>query len=390
MTTRGFVSIPTFGLVEYPRVKRDEWDLSVIIPTRNEAGNIEKLLIRIQDALSETPIEVIFIDDSLDDTPQVIRTAIKKFPKLHVRLIHRPSGRRRGGLGGAVIVGLKAARSEYACVMDGDLQHPPEKLPDLLHTAVETHADLVVASRRNQESQMRGLNKLRNMVSLGLDLLARFFFPGKLQGISDPLTGFFLVRLHAIDLDSLHPNGFKILMEILIRNPEMRKAEVPFSFEKRFAGDSKASVEEAWRYLNLLLSLRFGDKGSRLIIFTAVGLSGILINTLCMYITTGFLGIFYLVSTTIATLISSLWNFFLTEKLIYPSKNIAAGKGSRLIFFLMINTLALILRIPMIYQMTGAMGFHYLISNLISLLILAVMRYATPDNLIWRSKVDLI
>ena len=61
--------------------------------------------------------------------------------------------------------------------MDGDLQHPPELLPVLLHTAKEKHVDLVVATRRNQQSQVTGLNITRNLISRGLDLDCPVIFP---------------------------------------------------------------------------------------------------------------------------------------------------------------------------------------------------------------------
>ena len=97
------------------------------------------------------------------------------FPAQNVRLIHRSPEEQVGGLGGAVVVGLKAAHADYACVMDGDLQHPPEMVPVLLKTAIEQQADLVVATRRSEDSRVSGLNTARNLISRGLDMVARLF-----------------------------------------------------------------------------------------------------------------------------------------------------------------------------------------------------------------------
>ena len=119
--------------------------------------------------------EVLFVDDSTDDTPQVIQESIPHFPNLNIRLLHRSAEQRTGGLGGAVLLGLQNARAEFACVMDGDLQHPPELIPLLLRTAHEKGVDLVAATRRTDESQVTGLNTARNLISRGLDLLARAF-----------------------------------------------------------------------------------------------------------------------------------------------------------------------------------------------------------------------
>src|SRR5512140_1168333 len=170
MTTN---SLSYSGVVTQPRrVGQSDLDLSVIVPTRNESGNIDVLLTRIENAFGGSSnlgarLEVIFVDDSTDNTPQTVEEAIARFPDLHVRLIHRPPEKRSDGLGGAVTTGLAAARSEYACVMDGDLQHPPEMVPLLLRTARERQADLVVATRRSVKSEVTGLNLARNMISRG-------------------------------------------------------------------------------------------------------------------------------------------------------------------------------------------------------------------------------
>ncbi len=174
MTTTEVLSSKIFS--QETRANQNNLAISIIVPTRNEAGNINALLTSIRNSFYGTFIEVIFVDDSTDDTPQVVETAIKDFPAQNVRLIHRLPEQQTGGLGGAVVVGLKAARADYACVMDGDLQHPPEVVPVLLKTAIENNADLVVATRRSEESRVTGLNTARNLISLGLDFTARIFF----------------------------------------------------------------------------------------------------------------------------------------------------------------------------------------------------------------------
>ncbi len=175
MTTTGVLSSKVF--TRETRANQNHLAVSIIVPTRNEAGNIKALLTRFRNSFYGTSIEVIFVDDSTDDTPQVVEAAVTDFPAQNVRLIHRLPEQQTGGLGGAVVVGLKAARADYACVMDGDLQHPPEVAPVLLQTALEQNADLVVATRRSDESRVTGLNTARNLISLGLDLTARVFFP---------------------------------------------------------------------------------------------------------------------------------------------------------------------------------------------------------------------
>jgi dolichol-phosphate mannosyltransferase len=361
--------------------------LTIVVPTRNEAGNIRPLLTNLRNAFYGTSIEVIFVDDSTDETPQVVEASVEQFPYQHVRLIHRPPEQRAGGLGTAVVAGLRAVKTEYACVMDGDLQHPAEVVPQLLKTAVEKKADLVVATRRNEKSQVTGLSATRNMISKGLDLVARLFFSRQLRGVSDPLTGFFLVRVKAVDLEALHPNGFKILMEILVRNPNLVKGEVPFHFGTRFSGESKASASEAWKYLNLLWSMRFGGSAFiRFVLFAGVGFSGIFVNSLAVYLVTDKLHIYYLYSAALATVASTVWNFALTEALVYRNQKRAKGMWGRFGLFFIMNSVALALRTPMIYLLTTLMGVYYVASNLISLVVLTVLRFLLADNLIWGQK----
>ena len=120
--------------------------LSLVIPTRNEAGNIEELVSRIERATAGFPAEIIFVDDSTDDTPAVV-SEVSRRSRLPVSLIHRPPESRGNGLGGAVVEGMRAATGEWVCVMDADLQHPPEVIPSLLERARRTGAEIVVASR---------------------------------------------------------------------------------------------------------------------------------------------------------------------------------------------------------------------------------------------------
>jgi dolichol-phosphate mannosyltransferase len=218
--------------------------LSIVVPTRNEVDNIDELVRRLEHCLSGVSAEIVFVDDSSDQTPQAIE-AVSARAQLPVVLIHRPPEQRIGGLGGAVVEGLRAARAPWVCVMDADLQHPPELIPELLDRAQQDHADLVLASRYDKHSSHQGLGRARTLISRGLHTIARVMFPGQLHNVSDPLTGFFLVRREAIDADKLHPRGFKILLEILIRFPELRVAGNTFQFgnlRRRQSLDAEAST----------------------------------------------------------------------------------------------------------------------------------------------------
>ncbi len=232
------------GNEDAPRPK-----LSLVIPTRNEAVGIEELLQHLSSTM-DAPTEIVFVDDSDDATPWSVRrlTDDRTWGNLSIRLVHRTENRRRGGLGSAVCEGLRRASGEWVCVLDADLQHPPEVVLDLLKTAEEESVDVVVASRHLATGRDEGLSPSRRLVSKGCAVAAKSIFPLRLRKVSDPLSGFFLVRRDAIDPDQLRPHGFKILLEILGRNPKLKVAEVGYVFGERYAGVSKASVREGLRY----------------------------------------------------------------------------------------------------------------------------------------------
>jgi dolichol-phosphate mannosyltransferase len=203
----------------------------------------------------------LFVDDSDDGTPEVI-AAMAPNPAFRVAVIHRLPGQRGGGLGGAVLAGIQAAQTKWVCVMDADLQHPPELLRALLEEARRSKADVVVASRYCPGGDVGDFTAARAAVSRSSGMLARMLFPRRLRGVSDPLSGFFLIRRAAVDLTALRPRGFKILLEILVRGGPLTTSEIAFRFGERYAGESKASLREGVRYLHRLIELRVGGPAS--------------------------------------------------------------------------------------------------------------------------------
>src|SRR5579884_2227433 len=124
-------------------------DLSVIVPTRNEHANIQPLLEALQNTLAGLHVEVIFVDDSDDDTPEIIKDAARTMgaSRFHIQLEHRAAGvERAGGLATAVVHGMNVARAEYIAIMDADLQHPPEQLRVFYDLAAAEDVDLVIAT----------------------------------------------------------------------------------------------------------------------------------------------------------------------------------------------------------------------------------------------------
>ena len=230
--------------------------VSVIIPTRDEAECIEPLVERLTHSLHGITSEIIFADDSSDDTPSII-AEIADTSKVPVVLVHRPVGERVGGLGGAVVAGLSVASGEVAVVMDGDLQHPPECIPEMLEALSTQGVDLVVGSRYSDGGHADGLsNRTRRTVSKGVTDITRLVFPRRLRVISDPMSGFFTLKTAAIDVEQLRPIGYKILLEIVLRTRGLRVGQVGFEFAPRFGGESKANLREGMKFFVHIIRLR--------------------------------------------------------------------------------------------------------------------------------------
>ncbi len=229
--------------------------VTVLVPTRNEAESVGLLARRVIDAFAPTSgsVEVLFVDDSDDDTPAVLDALAAELSE--VRALKRSGAQRWGGLGGAVVDGLGSARGSVVVVMDGDLQHPPEVVP-LLVRQVRATGGIVVASRHVDGGAAFGLSTTRRLMSNVATLLARGAFPRRVGRVADPMSGFFGFPLHRIDAARLQPEGFKILMELLATHPEVGSSEVAFRFDERTAGASKASPAQASRFLGHLVDLR--------------------------------------------------------------------------------------------------------------------------------------
>jgi dolichol-phosphate mannosyltransferase len=247
--------------------------VSVVVPTRNETANVRPLWERTRAALGDVSFEICFVDDSDDATPAVLAELAGETPQ--VRYTLRQGADRVGGLSTAVVAGLRMARGEFVCVMDGDLQHPPEVIPLLLAEAAKG-ADLVVASRYAAGGSRRGLGGgTRRLVSRGATLAARLLF-NEARLSADPLSGFFLCRRSLIDGIEFRPVGFKILLELLVCVPSLRVVDVPLTQAERASGESKATLRQGLLYLGHLRSLVLDVPGSaRLWKFGIVGLSGL-------------------------------------------------------------------------------------------------------------------
>lgn len=298
-----------------PTTNATALQLTVVVPTRNEAGNVPLLIQRLRNSLAELPFEIVFVDDSDDHTARILREAARRDPRL--RVLHRTPPNRDGGLSTAVVLGISRARGRLVCVMDGDLQHPPEVIPELV-SAQLGGADLVIASRYLPGGSRSGLGGgLRRVVSRAATLMARILFQ-EARASSDPLAGFFLCRTSMLAGLEFRPVGFKVLLELLVCSPGAVVAEVPLQFQPRGAGQSKATFGQGWLYLRHLWSLVRDVPGSaRRWKFAAVGITGLgLLLALIELLGVG-LGWPALAAWGVAFAASLAWNFYINLRVTF-------------------------------------------------------------------------
>jgi dolichol-phosphate mannosyltransferase len=288
--------------------------LSVVVPTRHEAGSIEAFLHRLAHALASIPFEIVVVDDSdHDNTVDVLEHVQHQLGSDRLIVVHRSREEVTDRtLGTAVVTGIRRARGTYACVLDADGQHPPELISQLVATAQQTGADYVGASRYVTGGNPEGLDGFtRKAISRGLALTARVAFVGTpIRSVTDPLTGFFLFRRSLVDGVALHPIGWKISLEVLVRGRANQPIEVPYTFARRADGDSKASFAQGLLVLRHMLVLLFSLAGvQRLARFGLVGLTGVGVNTgtLLLFAALGFNALAWPI--WVATEAAILWNY---------------------------------------------------------------------------------
>src|SRR5262249_9847350 len=256
----------------------------------------------------------------------------------------------------------------------------------------ERGADLVVATRYAGAGSAGGLSsRLRGLASRGAGAAAKVLFPRALAGGSDPMGGVFAVRTAAGCPRDLRPRGFKILLEVLVRTPGLRVAEVPFTFAERHDGQSKASAREAARYLRQLAALRLAVAGraGRLARFAVAGGSGVLghLGTLAVLlrVTRGALAAGaggQMIAAVAATQAAVGWNFVLTERWVFPGR--PGHWAARLLPFWALSCGALLAQLPLAARLQPVLGGSYVLATGAALTILMLARFAACDRWLYR------
>ncbi|SKB85880.1 dolichol-phosphate mannosyltransferase [Lachnospiraceae bacterium] len=235
--------------------------LSVVVPTFNEKGNVENLVRQIGDALNGIEYEIVFIDDSTDETPEVLQKLSEENSR--VRYEHRTN---ETGLATAVIRGFRIAKGDFLACMDADLQHPPAILRPM-YAALRSGADFCIPSRMIPGGDDGGLNWYRKLVSGTARWIGKIALPC-LRKISDPTSGLFMFRKECIEHADLRPVGWKIMIEVLAMSEYRSVIEIPYAFQNRTSGESKLSSKVTMQYLQQVAGLIFRATKRRGIVVT--------------------------------------------------------------------------------------------------------------------------
>jgi dolichol-phosphate mannosyltransferase len=256
---------------------RDRYNLklSLVLPTYNEGGNIEsiiRIISQLLDAVIAGEYELIVVDDdSPDRTWEIAAALCTNYPQLQV--MRRTTER---GLSTAVIRGWQVARGEILGVIDADLQHPTEILLQLLQQ-IDRGADLAVASRHVEGGGVSQWSWIRRVLSRGAQMLGLMILPEVIGRLSDPMSGYFMVRRRSIVGKTLSPVGYKILIEVVGRCKIDWIAEVGYVFRERQTGESKVTWKQYVEYIQHLLKLRL-SRSAVFIQFCLVGLTGVVVD----------------------------------------------------------------------------------------------------------------
>ena len=246
--------------------------ISVILPTYNESENIKAIVPRIFDVLNNFGLEgeIIIVDDnSPDGTAEVATRLARDYPlRVHVRKNER-------GLATAVMKGFELASGDICVVMDADLSHPVEKIPEMVKPILEGKCDATVGSRYTHGGGCENWPFIRRFISKFSGLLAR-----GLSRLSDPTSGFMAIRKDVLKGVTLDPVGWKIVLEVIVKT-RAKFQEVPIVFADRQKGESKLDTMVQAQYIAHLWKLYFFKYPGffQFLKFCIVGFLGLLVDT---------------------------------------------------------------------------------------------------------------
>jgi dolichol-phosphate mannosyltransferase len=356
-------------------------ELSIVVPTFKERDNVSLLVDRLKAVLAGITWEVIFVDDdSPDSTADRVRFMAQADAR--VRCIQR-IGRR--GLSTACIEGILSSSAPYVAVMDADLQHDEQILPQMLELLRQNQCDVVVGSRYVTGGSIGNWDSSRARISAFANWLSRMVCRVE---IADPMSGFFMLKRPVFDASvrKMSGQGFKILLDLLASSPvPVKVKELPYEFRERRFGDSKLDTLVAWEFFMLVADKLIGHiVPVRFALFALIGGLGVLVHFAVLWYAFKVRNLAFDHSQTLAVVVAMTSNFFLNNLFTYRDMRL---KGWRLIrgilTFYLICALGAVANVGIAAYLFAA-DQKWWLAGFVGVLVGAVWNYAVSSVFTWK------
>ena len=395
---------------------------SIVIPTYNESENILRLISEIEKNLPTSDFtEIIVVDDnSPDGTGKLVEDCITKkgikakeknssHTKNHIlKVVHRTG---KEGLIPAILDGVRQSSGTNVLIMDADFSHPPEVIPKMMSELKRNPNSIVIGSRYIEGGKVVGWPARRKILSKGASTLARLGL--NVKNVKDPMSGLFALPRELIQNISIATKGYKILLEILVKNKEIPVIEVPYTFTDRQSGKSKMSYNVIVNYAKAIWQLyQHGQKSDRVKIseqvnkrsvqfiskvgrYYTVSISGLVINYIVSFLLANDVANsirllsneWYLEASIIGAIISMTSNFFLNKYWTFEDKRFEVRSTARqYLSFIGMSAIGLIIQISLLYYMVENF-VPYRMSLIISIAVATTINFILNKKFTFKEKV---
>jgi len=395
---------------------------SIIIPTYNESENILRLIREIEKNLPTSDFtEIVIVDDnSPDGTGKLVENYINqqknitekdgspKTKNYRIKIVHRIG---KNGLIPAIMDGVKQSSGLNVIIMDADFSHPPDVIPKMMQELKMNPNSIIIGSRYIEGGKVVGWPKKRRLLSMGASILARFGL--NVRRVKDPMSGLFALPRELIQNISIDTKGYKILLEILVKNKEIPTKEIPYTFIDRQSGKSKMDRNVIMNYAEAIWQLyRYGPKSGQVTInekvnkrsvlflskvgrYYTVGISGLIINYIVSFLLANDVAnsirllsnVWYLEASIIGAAISSTSNFFLNKYWTFEDKRFDVRSTARqYLWFIGMSAIGLIIQIALLYYMVENL-VPYRISLIVAIGIATTINFILNKKFTFKEKV---
>jgi len=395
---------------------------SIIIPTYNESENILRLIREIEKNLPTSDFtEIVIVDDnSPDGTGKLVENYINqqknitekdgspKTKNYRIKIVHRIG---KNGLIPAIMDGVKQSSGLNVIIMDADFSHPPDVIPKMMQELKMNPNSIIIGSRYIEGGKVVGWPKKRRLLSMGASILARFGL--NVRRVKDPMSGLFALPRELIQNISIDTKGYKILLEILVKNKEIPTKEIPYTFIDRQSGKSKMDRNVIMNYAEAIWQLyRHGPKSGQVTInekvnkrsvlflskvgrYYTVGISGLIINYIVSFLLANDVAnsirllsnVWYLEASIIGAAISSTSNFFLNKYWTFEDKRFDVRSTARqYLWFIGMSAIGLIIQIALLYYMVENL-VPYRISLIVAIGIATTINFILNKKFTFKEKV---